>query len=466
MLVFSLLLSVFLDPPNLVNKDNVIFPYNRGFAIMTEDSIFYTEDGDEFTSRSHQFGLDLYRMRPINSISPNDSIQYFVSAGIGVTYKFANDTLTRIDNSYRWQSRYGAATTAFDHKIYSSGGYGEHSYHNNIIVFDEEFREWSLAPIVNNTSHRSTHKLIYYDTLTNELYTGLGDYTTFINQGIEKRESDYEIYKFDLKDNSIESWGSVEVFVKQHETTTEEDFSLYDNFYFFDLPMMHSTKGIWTFDLKNKLIYEYTQPDFLRLSQYSQILAYNKKTNNFLMASNYTTDFPRYNVVNQIDLFGPYYKEISYADPFVPSWAYVVIGVVLLLSFPLFRKSTQVSLIELIKTNERRIQQRLSTEDFFILKTIVDAFPNTVEYPELQNSYEKDLSYESRIKKLRASIKEMDTVVQETIRRRRSSIFEIDKGLEDKRVKVIRIKDDSFKQVNFFGRFKPRQSKEATSFAK
>lgn len=433
---------------------------------MTEDSIFYTEDGDKFTSRPHQFGLDLYRMRSVNSISPNDSIQYFVSAGIGIIYKFANDTLTRIDNSYRWQSRYGAATTAFDQKIYSSGGYGEHSYHNNIIVFEEEFREWSLAPIVGNTSHRSTHRIIYYDTITNELYTGLGDYTTFINQGIEKRESDYEIYKFDLNDNSIESWGSVEAFVKGIERTTEEDFGLYDKFYFFDLPMMHSTKGIWTFDLKNKIIYEYTQPDFLRLSQYRGILAFNKKTNNFLMASNHTTDFPRYNVVNQSDLFGPYYREISYADPFLPKWTYLVFGVVALLLIPLFRKSTQISLIELIKTNERRIQQRLSTEDFFILKTIVDAFPNTVEYPELQNSYEKDLSYESRIKKLRASIKEIDTVVQETIRRRRSSIFEIEKGLEDKRVKVIRIKDDSFKQVDFFERIKPRQSKEATSFAK
>jgi len=184
------------------------------------------------------------------------------------------------------------------------------------------------------------------------------------------------------------------------------------------------------------------------------------------MASNHVTDFPRYNVVNQTDLFGPYYREIFYGDPFMPSWAYVVFGAVVLLLIPLFRKSTQVSLIELIKTNERRIQQRLSTEDFFILKTIVDAFPNTVEYPELQNSYEKDLSYESRIKKLRASIKEIDNVVQETIRRRRSSIFEIDKGLEDKRVKVIRIKDDSFKQVDFFGRVKRRQSKEATSFAK
>ncbi len=93
------------------------------------------------------------------------------------------------------------------------------------------------------------------------------------------------------------------------------------------------------------------------------------------------------------------------------------------------------------------------------MKRIVDAYPEYVEYPELQNSYEKDLSYESRIKKLRASIKEIDDVVQEVICRKRNSIFEIEKGREDKRVKVIRIKNDQLKEVDLFGRLR-RRSKQ------
>ncbi|MGA1773058.1 MAG: hypothetical protein ACO387_03000, partial [Flavobacteriaceae bacterium] len=137
-----------------------------------------------------------------------------------------------------------------------------------------------------------------------------------------------------------------------------------------------------------------------------------------------------------------------------PKWAYGLFGLSFLLLIPLFRTKSFVVLNEAIQSEERRIQQRLSSEDFYILKRIVDAYPEYVEYPELQNSYEKDLSYESRIKKLRASIKEIDEVVKEVIGRKRNSIFEIDKGREDKRVKVIRIKNDQLKKIDLFGRLR------------
>ncbi|MGA0829290.1 MAG: hypothetical protein ACO3PP_04835, partial [Flavobacteriaceae bacterium] len=148
------------------------------------------------------------------------------------------------------------------------------------------------------------------------------------------------------------------------------------------------------------------------------------------------------------------YEEYSLADSKLPKWAYGLFGLSFLLLIPLFRTKSFVVLNEAIQSEERRIQQRLSSEDFYILKRIVDAYPEYVEYPELQNSYEKDLSYESRIKKLRASIKEIDEVVQEVIGRKRHSIFEIDKGREDKRVKVIRIKNDQLKKVDLFGRLR------------
>jgi hypothetical protein len=63
-----------------------------------------------------------------------------------------------------------------------------------------------------------------------------------------------------------------------------------------------------------------------------------------------------------------------------------------------------------------------------------------VDYPELQNSFERDLSYESRIKKLRTTVKTLDDTIKATLKLK-SSVFEIEKGKEDKRVKVIRLKD-------------------------
>lgn len=62
----------------------------------------------------------------------------------------------------------------------------------------------------------------------------------------------------------------------------------------------------------------------------------------------------------------------------------------------------------------------------------------------LQNSFERDLSYESRIKKLRTTIKNIDDTIQEMLKIK-DSVFEIEKGKEDKRVKVIRLKNQSLR---------------------
>ena len=105
-------------------------------------------------------------------------------------------------------------------------------------------------------------------------------------------------------------------------------------------------------------------------------------------------------------------------------------------------------LIDLINQNQKRVKLQLSDEDFNVLRIIIDAYPNFVDYPELQNSFERDLSYESRIKKLRTTIKTIDDTVQSTLKIK-GSVFEIEKGKEDKRVKVIRLKGQSFKFSKF-----------------
>jgi len=104
-----------------------------------------------------------------------------------------------------------------------------------------------------------------------------------------------------------------------------------------------------------------------------------------------------------------------------------------------------VSLIDLIQQHSKKLKAKLSDEDFVVLQKIIECYPNTIDYPELQNSFERDLSYESRIKKLRNTIKTIDDEIQQTLGLRKS-VFVIDKGREDKRVKVIRIKEDTIKR--------------------
>ena len=450
-LVFYITALLF-NPPSFSNRSYVVFGAKDGFVFITNDSLYFTTDGVEFNPRKHHFGIDVYRMEPVAKAEYNPKT-FFVFSGGGKVHQYdeALDTLVRIDNSYSFMSRFGDSKVSRKDTIYSYGGYGEFNYNNKLISFRQEFREWKVEPI-EEPLPRPTHKnLIQYDTLTRDIYVGFGNYSYF-EDGVEKFKAVYDIYKFDAN-NKVVKVGS---FKDLMDKTTDSTRGLlqYRTFDGYRFPMLYFNDGVWTIDLINQKAIHHINADKNRLQQYTLILAYNSQTGRFLMGSNIITNEPRYHVVNELDLLGFEYEEYSLAEAQLPKWAYGLFGLSLLLLIPLFRTKSFVVLNEAIESHERRIQQRLSSEDFYILKRIVDAYPEYVEYPELQNSYEKDLSYESRIKKLRASIKEIDEVVQEVIGRKRHSIFEIDKGREDKRVKVIRIKNDKLKKVDLFGRLR------------
>ena len=450
-------LSILSTPPNFNNRSATILGARDGFTFITNYSIYFTNNGVTFSARKHAFGLDVYRMVPVSKVELNTKT-FLVSSGGGVVYRYDEvlDTLVRLDNSYLFMSRFGESKVSRKDTIFSYGGYGEFTYTNKLISFRQDFREWSVEPIEEPLPRPTNNNLIQYDSITGSVYVGFGHYSYF-EDGVEKIKSVFDIYRFDSS-HKVKRIGSLEDLIQKTNEFTK-GLVQYKSFELYRLPMLYSNEGIWSFDLTKLKAVHHLNADKNRLLQYTDILAYNSETRRFLLASHFKTNDPRYHVANELDLLGFQYEEYSLTDGKLPNWAYGLFALSLLLLIPLFRAKSFVVLSEAIQSHERRIQQRLSSEDFFILKRIVDAYPEYVEYPELQNSYEKDLSYESRIKKLRASIKEIDEVVQEVIGRKRNSIFEIEKGREDKRVKVIRIKNDQLKKVDLFGRLR-RRSKQ------
>ena len=149
-------------------------------------------------------------------------------------------------------------------------------------------------------------------------------------------------------------------------------------------------------------------------------------------------------VVNELDLLGRHYSTYKMKKEDQRS-IFLLLPVILFIAVAIYLLNGKNKLIiELISQNQKRIKQQLSDEDFLVLKIILQSYPNFVDYPMLQNSFERDLSYESRIKKLRTTIKNIDDTIQETLKIK-DSVFEIEKGKEDKRVKVIRLQNQSLR---------------------
>ncbi|MEK9750747.1 MAG: hypothetical protein VW236_04235 [Flavobacteriaceae bacterium] len=450
-LAFFLLL---LNPPSINERDAILFPAKTGFNIISNDSIYYTEDGVSWMKRKHNYDVNIYRLKYVPELKVN-SVKYLISAGGGEVYKYDEtlDTLYRVDNSYRFLSRFGEAIINVSDTIFSFGGYGEFQYNNKLIAFKKEYREWTLLPTRNNIIEPRINAIIQYDSIDNSIYIGAGESANHEFE-MDERTVYKNYFKISLREKVEKEAGNLMPlsYALQGMGISREDFKLFDQY---RIPLFYSDNEAIAIDMIKNKAFKFIEADLVRLENFTNIVAYNKRSHNFLLGIDLTTRKPRLNIVSENDLLGLEYIEYDLSlSEGLPGWAYGLIGVSLLLFIPLFRTRTFVGLDQAILKEERKIKQQLSSEDFVILKRIVEAFPENVEYPELQNSYEKDLSYESRIKKLRASIKEIDEVVQKAIGRKRSSIFEIDKGREDKRIKVIRIKDESLKKTDFFGRLR------------
>jgi hypothetical protein len=437
MFLILALLSLFNTPPQLSAMEYLVFPDRGGFSIITPDSIYHTVDGKYFDRRKHYFQAEIYRMEPVPSVG---SAQYFVATGGGVVYKYANDTLVRIDQSYRWRSRFGASLVAVEDKVYSFGGYGEFTFYNDLLLFEEENREWIEIPVSEPRPSRKSSTLIQYDTLSQSIFIALGGDSFYKNKRSNIRAF-YDIGRYDLIEGFHEPYGNLDL-LKPYLDDAEVKF--WAHFHQYKLPIYFSNKYFFSFDFAKGTMYEHSEVNHQILESFSRILAYNQQSNTFLLGSDLPTN-ARFHVINEADFLGRHYIEhdISVKEGIL-WWQFSLAGALLSILALLFTGKT-VSLIDLIQQHSKKLKAKLSDEDFVVLQKIIECYPNTIDYPELQNSFERDLSYESRIKKLRNTIKTIDEEIQQTLGLRKS-VFVIDKGREDKRVKVIRIKEETIKR--------------------
>ena len=431
-----LLLSV-IPGPKLDLLEHLIFPEGEGFTIITKDSVYHTLNGKDFTARRHYFAEDIYRLDLVPS---NDPQKFFMANGGGVVLKYQNDTLQRVDQSYRWRSRYNSVVAAANDTIYLFGGYGEFTFYNDLLRFDESTREWVELPVQEPRPSRMSNAIGHLDLENRSLYVGFGSDSRYVDKRSTYRPF-YNIGRFDLDGEYFDTLGSM-AFIQEFQK--DEGVQYWRSFPHYKLPFFYSNRYLFMFDFAKGVAHLHNEADYSTMEQFSEILAYNPVSNKFLMGGD-LSDRPRYLVVNELDLLGRYYTVFDMKKEEAQLNKYFIgIALLVVVSLLYLFSGKKQQLIDLVNQNQKRIKPQLSDEDFNVLQIIIGSYPNFVDYPELQNSFERDLSYESRIKKLRTTIKTIDDTVQSTLKIK-GSVFEIEKGKEDKRVKVIRLKDQSFK---------------------
>ena len=407
----SVVVSAQNEPPKFEGQFSFIsLPENDGFKIITNSKVYYTQDGINFTTREHNFQLDVHEF----SLFPGtDNI--LVHRGGGLVYQYKNDSLVRLDKSYMWRSRFKAAPLLKNDTIVLIGGLGEYNEAKNIVYYDDYLREWFEYKI---KLEQFEDTIIYaqYDSISDKLIGISTDWVSY-------KYFEYEFQKGLFKDVSLE------------EPAVNHHFPIVNHL----KPLMFSDNDkviTWNLEEKTYSLYKFDN----ELKSKKLYLDYNPVSKTFLVYDDFLNEII---IVNENLLFSQPIKTVSFQltqdanknKLLIIPLILILIGLAFLI---LIIRRRSVAKVVLSKKEE--ILAELSEAEAIIFTKIVESHPKPIELTELQQDFELQLTYESRLKKLRKCLNSIENLAREKASITKSkAVFIHTQSREDKRIKLIRL---------------------------
>jgi hypothetical protein len=433
MLLFQLFfLTIFSGSFPEFSKDSFFsFHSKEFFYTVDSDSVFVTKNGKSYEKWAHKTEWSHFDFNAINR--PNEII--LVSKGGGVLYRFKDNAFERLDTSFEHRNKYRSYDFTFENKIYSYGGYGLFNVNSNLTFFNELNREWSEFLYNPNSKTPSPRQLTIGQVKDSFLYIAGGS-NKQVNEQLELNYNVLEdVWKLDLKTHFWTYLGTLNLdfFNSSNEVFSPATLS---GSYKGGTLVIFKGKAIW-FDIKNNRIKEFTNVNPILLDNI-EFIDFNPDTNLF-MFSKLIHDSQAYRFIfmtpsellgNSVNEHPLYNSDIQYE--FYLLSILLLVGIILVVYFKTKTKSSySVILIHLNK-----IQKELSSEDFSVMKLILNEYPTAVDFPLILTFFEPNLSYESRVKKLRLSIGRIDKVLM-VHTKSKVSILKFRKNKNDRRIKEV-----------------------------
>lgn len=369
----------------------------------------------------------------------NDNIGYLKNASTGILYSFDGINFKRLDNSFDFKSQFRSYSFLHNNAIFDFGGYGLHSFKNIITYFNFAKKETELFNQVStiNESPISRDRMIaQYEESTLFIGPGHG-----INVDIENpyENASYinDYWKFSFSDKKWQKLGEGKINANYP----------YDVVYNFNNhSLLISDKGIYEINIKDNLLISYPNAnvDIVKSLNKKNTLAsitYNKAKDGFYIIIDNSMNTSEVLFVKKLDFLG---SNKNFSKLYVKSksnWIYLPLFIFILLIFLFFiyiikRKKTLAKVI-ISKMDILKIE--LKNEDFLVLKKIIDSHPHYINYSELLDLFPEYLGYESKKKKIRQSIINLEEHLSQKIKVK-MPIFIYRKNIEDKREKQIKIR--------------------------
>lgn len=433
--LFGLLFTLFFQTiPDLEKSSFFSFYQADQFYIVNKDSVFVTKNGTETIKWKHNI---TWPHLNFNALQNNNSV-FLISEGGGVVYEFKDQKFERIDQSFEHRNKYYSYDFLYQDKIHSYGGYGLFNSNDNITFFDAQSKEWA--------------EFIYHPDSPvpierRQVLGQLSDHKLFIGGGVKEssttdlKNTRYIIDDFWVLDLKSHVWYYLgqSIFLSNLVDSNFLEKKLRTISYKDGCLLIYDLKVFWL-DIKNNLLNELNANT--PLLENLKHLNYSPNTDTFLITvSNHETGKERFIVTSSADLIGETIssKQLYIRAQQTPIY-YIITAIALLIGLLYFRRrrySRDYKSI-LIK-NRDKIKLRLGKEEFKILQYILDQSPKGVQFPQILGFYEPQLSYESRIKKLRLALDHIEVEINK-FNSSSETLLVYEKNKDDKRIKEVRLR--------------------------
>lgn len=120
----------------------------NSFLVFDDSTFFYSKlaaakkwKKQPFIFKGDHINFETFK-ESFRPITLSNGQLFFVYKAIGEVYELKNDTLQRIDHSFKHENQFYHSLFEHNNRIYAFGGYGLFTFKNILVYFDEVSKEW------------------------------------------------------------------------------------------------------------------------------------------------------------------------------------------------------------------------------------------------------------------------------------------------------------------------------------
>ena len=415
-MLYILLTLISLFEPKLTVKNFAATFEEEGFIIIESDSIHRWKNNRWKTTKLIKSSFSI---RDKIALNLNNEV-YLISRGVGLVYRLQGDSIIRIDRSFDWRSRYNTNFFFKDNKIYSLGGYGLWTLKNNLIYFDEKAAEWSLEEYVSAEDLPEDISGGFFQLSDSILYYG--------PSSLMNKEENSTVYQYNFNKRTWSTLGKGSSQLKLINSNRRT---------YLDLPYVFNKQGqIGQMNFIDNEFKFYTQPNAGILKDAKSIIG-NPNSREFMILTENGENIEVPVILGEQELLGNNYKSTPLYKT-SKEWNFFIflfIGIFSTAGFFAFRRNK--NLYAIIQENKSSIYKQLTNDEKYILDALLNQYPKSVQMPIILSEYSKKLTYESKVKKFRKSLSNIEYIISNETKYKKGPIILDRRNKEDKRIKEL-----------------------------